>query len=63
MTLGQVETGLYLAGVGSKSMFWYWEINNAKQYYQEFYTDNLVDGEKMYQEERFDLWFGEEEKV
>ncbi|KAF9444413.1 hypothetical protein P691DRAFT_778274 [Macrolepiota fuliginosa MF-IS2] len=47
---------LYRMGHGPKSIFWYWEINLKEEYYQEFMTADLADGERIYREERFDSW-------
>ncbi|KAF9442930.1 hypothetical protein P691DRAFT_441412 [Macrolepiota fuliginosa MF-IS2] len=47
---------LYRMGHGLKSIFWYWELNSKEEYYQEFMTADLADGEKIYREERFDEW-------
>lgn len=53
---GRRESGLYLRGHGSKSIFWYWEINYELGHYQEFKAVNLSEGKEIYREERFDLW-------
>ncbi|KAF9443705.1 hypothetical protein P691DRAFT_808464 [Macrolepiota fuliginosa MF-IS2] len=43
-------------GNGPKSIFWYWEVDLKEEYYQEFIAADLAEGEKIYREERFDLW-------
>ncbi|KAF9439469.1 hypothetical protein P691DRAFT_807186 [Macrolepiota fuliginosa MF-IS2] len=43
-------------GHGHKSIFWYWEVNLKEEHYQDFMAVDLVEGEKIYREERFDLW-------
>ncbi|KAF9442347.1 hypothetical protein P691DRAFT_765312 [Macrolepiota fuliginosa MF-IS2] len=48
--------GLFRMGHGPKSIFWYWEVNLKAEYYQDFIATNLAEGEKIYREERFDLW-------
>ncbi|KAF9447554.1 hypothetical protein P691DRAFT_706533 [Macrolepiota fuliginosa MF-IS2] len=53
------ESGLYVAGHGSKSVYWYWEINYTEEHYQEFRALDLAEGERIFREERFDLWFKE----
>ena len=39
-----------------KSIFWYWELNYELQYYREFRAVDLAEGQKIFQEEDFDLW-------
>lgn len=41
-------------GRGSKSIFWYWEVNYDLGTFREFETIDLAEGERLYQEERFD---------
>ncbi|KAF9445555.1 hypothetical protein P691DRAFT_777487 [Macrolepiota fuliginosa MF-IS2] len=53
---GNVISGLYRMGHGLKSVFWYWEINLKEEYYQEFQAVDLAEGERVYRDERFDLW-------
>ncbi|KAF9447439.1 hypothetical protein P691DRAFT_671520, partial [Macrolepiota fuliginosa MF-IS2] len=55
-SLDRLISRLYRMGHGPKSIFWYWEIDLKEEYYQEFMTVDLADGERIYQEERFDLW-------
>ncbi|KAF9449066.1 hypothetical protein P691DRAFT_774915 [Macrolepiota fuliginosa MF-IS2] len=52
----ELISGLYRIGRGSKSIFWYWEINFKEEYYQEFWAANLAEGKRVYQREQFDLW-------
>ncbi|KAF9441898.1 hypothetical protein P691DRAFT_790486 [Macrolepiota fuliginosa MF-IS2] len=49
-------SGLFRMGHGPGSNFWYWEVNLKEEYYQEFTAADLAEGEKIYREERFDLW-------
>lgn len=51
-----VETNLYCIGQGEKAIYWFWEINYELEYYREFRTIDLAGGQKVYREERFDLW-------
>ncbi|KAF9441166.1 hypothetical protein P691DRAFT_766631 [Macrolepiota fuliginosa MF-IS2] len=53
-------SGLYRIGHGPKSCFWYWEINFEAGYYREFMSPDLAEGRRIYEEERFDLWDGED---
>ncbi len=43
-------------GRGENSIFWYWEINYKLQYYRDFHAIDLVEGEKRFQGENFELW-------
>ncbi|KAF9445802.1 hypothetical protein P691DRAFT_734370 [Macrolepiota fuliginosa MF-IS2] len=52
----KVISGLYRMGHGPKSVFWYWEINFEEEYYQDYVAADLAEGERIYREERFDLW-------
>jgi len=51
-----VESGLYRIGRGKKAIYWFWEINYELEYYRQFKTIDLAKGQKVYREERFDLW-------
>ncbi|KAF9451467.1 hypothetical protein P691DRAFT_807829 [Macrolepiota fuliginosa MF-IS2] len=53
---GKLISELFCVGHGPKSVFWYWEINLKEEYYRDFRTSNLVEGERIYREEKFDLW-------
>ncbi|KAF9445547.1 hypothetical protein P691DRAFT_762386 [Macrolepiota fuliginosa MF-IS2] len=53
---GNFISGLYRMGHGTKSIFWYWEINLKGGYYQEFQAADLDEGDRVYRDERFDLW-------
>ncbi len=43
-------------GRGERSIFWYWEVNHKSQYYREFRSIDLAEGETRFQEEDFDSW-------
>ncbi|KAJ3560384.1 hypothetical protein NP233_g10874 [Leucocoprinus birnbaumii] len=49
-------SGLYIRGQGSKSTFWYWEIDLDSQSYQEVQTFDLEYGMQIYKEESFEDW-------
>ncbi|KAF9442342.1 hypothetical protein P691DRAFT_714489 [Macrolepiota fuliginosa MF-IS2] len=53
---GELISGLFRMGHGTKSIFWYWEVNFKEEYYQDFMAADLAEGEKIYREEQFDLW-------
>lgn len=55
---GRIESGLYVIGRDSKSVFWYWEINYDLETYREFRTLYLVEGETLYREGWFDSYTG-----
>ncbi len=50
------ETALYRQGRDEKSIFWYWEINYKLGYSRQFWTTDLVEGEKRFREEYFASW-------
>ncbi len=50
----QAETGLYVVGRETKSIFWYWEIHYELKVYREFKTMDLAEGKRVFREE-FDL--------
>ncbi len=50
------ESGLYRQGCGEKSIFWYWEINYELGYCRQFWTTDLAEGERRFQEEDFASW-------
>lgn len=39
-------------GHGSKSIFWFWEIDYHLKSFQQFHTIDLVEGQKIYKEEQ-----------
>ncbi|KAF9442926.1 hypothetical protein P691DRAFT_844715 [Macrolepiota fuliginosa MF-IS2] len=47
-TQDQCITGLYHMGHGSRSVFWYWEINVKSGYCQEMRTVDLAEGGRIY---------------
>ncbi|XP_006455290.1 hypothetical protein AGABI2DRAFT_121219 [Agaricus bisporus var. bisporus H97] len=49
-------SGLYVKGRGQMSTFWYWILDPEMRYYRAFETVDLEEGEKIFQEENFELW-------
>ncbi|KAJ3563197.1 hypothetical protein NP233_g9095 [Leucocoprinus birnbaumii] len=49
-------SGLYIRGQGSKSTFWYWEIDLDSQSYQEVQMFDLEYGMQIYKKESFEDW-------
>jgi len=43
-------------GVGSKKVFWYWTINVELGYLREFWSPDLEEGTRHFQEQDFPLW-------
>lgn len=56
----ETQSGLYVVGQGSKKMFWYWGLDHGLQQYR---TSNLAEAQKLYQQERFELWKSEIEET
>ncbi|KAF5353543.1 hypothetical protein D9756_007818 [Leucocoprinus leucothites] len=52
----QCESGLYVIGHGTKSTFWFWEINRSTGFYRDFETVDLTRGMTLFQDEDFTLW-------
>lgn len=55
---GRTESGLYIVGHGSKSIFWYWEIDYDLETFRQFETPDLDEGERLYQGECFEPQVG-----
>ncbi|XP_006455292.1 hypothetical protein AGABI2DRAFT_121221 [Agaricus bisporus var. bisporus H97] len=53
---GNALSGLYIKGRGQMSTFWYWILDPVLGYYREFESVDLVEGERIYKEEKFELW-------
>ncbi|KAF7762493.1 hypothetical protein Agabi119p4_9086 [Agaricus bisporus var. burnettii] len=53
---GNALSGLYIKGRGQMSTFWYWILDPVLGYYREFESVNLVEGERIFKEEKFELW-------
>ncbi|KAF7762492.1 hypothetical protein Agabi119p4_9085 [Agaricus bisporus var. burnettii] len=53
---GNALSGLYIKGRGQMSTFWYWILDPEMRYYRDFETVNLVEGERIFKEEKFELW-------
>ncbi|KAF7762491.1 hypothetical protein Agabi119p4_9084 [Agaricus bisporus var. burnettii] len=53
---GNLLSGLYVKGRGQMSTFWYWILDPEMRYYRAFETVDLEEGEKIFQEENFELW-------
>jgi hypothetical protein len=50
------EAGLFLFGHGSKSVFWYWEIDSVGRTYRHFESADLERGMEAFQAENWALW-------
>lgn len=50
------ESAVYRVGQGEKSVFWYWEIDFELGHYRDFETVDLMEGERRFREENFDVW-------
>ncbi|KAF7762216.1 hypothetical protein Agabi119p4_8809 [Agaricus bisporus var. burnettii] len=53
---GNALSGLYIKGRGQMSTFWYWILDPEMRYYRDFETVDLVEGERIFKEEKFELW-------
>jgi hypothetical protein len=51
-----LENGLFLVGQGSKSIFWYWEIDTLGRTYREFKSVDFEVAMEAFQTEDWDLW-------
>ncbi|EKM78447.1 hypothetical protein AGABI1DRAFT_114725, partial [Agaricus bisporus var. burnettii JB137-S8] len=59
---GNALSGLYIKGRGQMSTFWYWILDPDMRYYRDFETVDLVEGERIFKEEKFELWPAELKK-
>ncbi|KAF9454238.1 hypothetical protein P691DRAFT_646010, partial [Macrolepiota fuliginosa MF-IS2] len=47
----RVKSGLYTMGRGAKKVYWYWILDLEARYFNEYYSNDWVEGERLYREQ------------
>ncbi|KXN87830.1 hypothetical protein AN958_08069 [Leucoagaricus sp. SymC.cos] len=51
-----LESGLLIMGKGQKAIYWYWEIDHRRKYFQSFQSADLAAGERALKEDNINEW-------
>jgi hypothetical protein len=57
------ETGLFRVGHGSKSIFWYWEIDSVGRTYRHFWSADFEKGMETFLAEDWESWGVDDSEV